>query len=116
VKLPTSTHPKAIWLLVAVLAAVSPLALAELPPFAYRNAQQGAPESLVIKALSVKQAVGDDPERRSYVTKAIHVTVEAQVQTVERSRSGLKRKRVTNPRVDSGPEGAVSCELLKAGA
>jgi insertion element IS1 protein InsB len=25
-------------------------------------------------------------------------------------------KRVTNPRVDSGPEGAVTCELLKAGA
>ena len=26
------------------------------------------------------------------------------------------RKRVTNPRVDSGPEGAVTCELLKPGA
>jgi hypothetical protein len=28
----------------------------------------------------------------------------------------MDRKRVTNPRVDSGPEGAVTCELLKAGA
>ena len=26
------------------------------------------------------------------------------------------RKRVTNPRVDSGPQGAVTCELLKARA
>jgi hypothetical protein len=27
-----------------------------------------------------------------------------------------ERKRVTNHRVDSGPEGAVTCELLKPGA
>jgi len=28
----------------------------------------------------------------------------------------IKRKRVTNHRVDSGPGGAVPCELLKPGA
>jgi len=61
-----------------------------LPPYVYQNAQQGAPESLVIKVLSVKQAVGDDPGQRRSVTKTTCVTVEAQVEAVGRSRSGLK--------------------------
>ena len=59
---------------------------AELSPSYYKQLQQEAPESLVIKVLSVKTVETSEPQR-----KKIAVTVEAQVEKVERSNSGLKR-------------------------
>jgi hypothetical protein len=59
---------------------------AELSPAYYKQLQQQAPESLIIKVLSVKTVETSEPQRKKFA-----VTVEAQVEKVERSNSGLKR-------------------------
>lgn len=61
------------------------IALAELPPAVYREQQAKAPESLIIKVRSVKTSQKDEPQ-----LVRIAVIVEAQVEQVRRSQSGLK--------------------------
>jgi hypothetical protein len=73
-------------LLMLTLVFVCPTSFAELPPSYYKRLQQEAPESLIIKVLSVKTVEMSEPQR-----KKIAVTVEAQVEKVERSNSGLQR-------------------------
>ena len=73
-------------LLLLLALALTGLARAiELPPYVYKEWQQKAPESLIIKVRSVKTSEEDEPRR-----KKISVTVLAQVQKVERSKAGLK--------------------------
>jgi hypothetical protein len=72
-------------LLVALLASFSTVSLAELPPFVYKERQQQAPESLIIKVGSMKMRETDEPRR-----KRIDVSVEAQVERVNRTKTGLK--------------------------
>jgi hypothetical protein len=67
------------------LICIIPAGFAELPPDAYKQKQQQAAESLIIKVLSVTTVESDEPNR-----KKIAVTVKAQVQKVERTKSGLK--------------------------
>jgi hypothetical protein len=57
-----------------------------LSPSYYKKLQEEAPESLIIKVLSIDTVETSEPQR-----KKIAVTVEAQVEKVERSSSGLKR-------------------------
>jgi hypothetical protein len=58
---------------------------AELPPWAYKERQEKAPEALVIKVRSVSKR--ETSEERG---KQIDFTVEAEVQKVERSATKLK--------------------------
>jgi hypothetical protein len=71
-------------LLVALLASFSTVSLAELPPYVYKERQQQAPESLIIKVVSVKMRNTDDPRGKS-----MDVSVEAQVERVKRTKTGL---------------------------
>jgi len=80
----TNTSLKAV-LLVALLASFSAVSLAELPPYVYKERQQQAPESLIIKVLSVKMRETDEPRGKS-----IDISVEAQVEQVNRTKTGLK--------------------------
>jgi hypothetical protein len=57
---------------------------AELPPWAYKERQDKAPEALVIKVRSVKTHVTKEPK----VTRT-ELTIEAQVEKVERSATKL---------------------------
>jgi hypothetical protein len=59
-------------------------AVAELPPFVYKQWQQAAPEYLEIKVRSSKTSETDAGEYRS-----IEVVVDAEVLAAERSASGL---------------------------
>jgi hypothetical protein len=59
-------------------------ARSELPPSAYKERQDKAPEALVIKVKSVKTS-----ERTESRAKVIEFTVEAEVEKVERSASKL---------------------------
>ena len=72
-------------LVVALLASFSTVSFAELPPFVYKERQQQAPESLIIKVRSVKMRETDEARRRR-----IDVSVEAQVEQVNRTKTGLK--------------------------
>lgn len=74
-------HGLAILLVYALVASNSP---AELPPSAYRERQQNAPEVLVIKVRSVKTR-----ETKEEKWKQTDFTVEAEVQKVSRSASNL---------------------------
>ena len=76
-------------LLPLLLASSGVVARAELPPHVYREMQEKAPESLVIKVRSVRTTETDEPS----LTR-VSVTVEALVQRVNRSRSRLKRGRL----------------------
>jgi hypothetical protein len=71
----------ALVLVYAVLASNVP---AELPPSAYRDRQQNAPEALVIKVRSVRTR-----ETKEENWKQTDFTVEAEVQKVTRSASKL---------------------------
>jgi hypothetical protein len=68
-----------------ILAAPGTVVWAELPPYVYKERQQKAPESLVIKVRSVKTRETDETHRRR-----IDVDVEAQVEQVVRSNTGLR--------------------------
>jgi hypothetical protein len=72
-------------LAVLLLANFSIVGRAELPPYVYKEWQQQAPESLVIKVRSVKTRETDEPRR-----KRIDVDVEARVEQVVRSKTGLR--------------------------
>jgi hypothetical protein len=72
-------------LLVLLLVSFSVAGRAELPPQVYKERQQQAPESLIIKVRSVKTRETDDPRR-----KTIDVEVEAQIERVVRSKTGLR--------------------------
>jgi hypothetical protein len=78
------TSLKAV-LLAALLALFGTASFAELPPYVYKERQQQAPESLIIKVLSVKMRETDEPRGKS-----IDVNVEAQVEQVNRTKTGLK--------------------------
>jgi hypothetical protein len=80
----TRTSLKAL-LLVALLASFSTVSLAELPPFVYKGRQQQASESLIIKVGSVKMRETDERQR-----KRIDVSVEAKVEQVNRTKTGLR--------------------------
>ena len=83
---------------VVLLLLVSSLATAvkaELPPYVYKEWQQKAPESLVIKILSVKTEETDEPR-----LARVAVTLEARVERVSRSRSGLKPGEVIRIRYE----------------
>jgi hypothetical protein len=69
----------------ALVVCLSASALAELPPYVYRDMQAKSPERLTIKVKSVKTEERDEPER-----KLIAVTAEAEVVEVERTASELK--------------------------
>jgi len=68
-----------------MLAASSTVGRAELPPYVYKERQQKAPESLVIKVRSVKTRETDEPRR-----VRVDVEVEARVERVVRSKTGLR--------------------------
>ena len=70
--------------LVAVLLVMSDGLQAELPPWAYKERQEKAPEALVIKVRSVSQRETTDEK-----WKQIEFTVKAEVQRVERSATKL---------------------------
>ena len=80
----SATFLKSI-LLVVLLASSGIVSLAELPPYVYKERQQQAPESLIIRVRSVKTRETDEPRR-----KKIDVSVVAQVERVKRSKAGLK--------------------------
>jgi hypothetical protein len=61
------------------------LSWAELPPSAYKQMQQKAPEVLVIKVDTVQTKTQEQPKR-----KLIRVNAQAQVREVFRSKTGLK--------------------------
>ena len=58
---------------------------AELPPSAYKERQEQAPEALVIKVQSVSQRETKEPK-----WKTVEFVVKAEVQKVERSATKLK--------------------------
>lgn len=74
-------HGLALLLVYALMASNGP---AELPPSAYQERQQNAPEVLVIKVLSVRTR-----ETKEANGKQTDFTVEAEVQKVSRSASKL---------------------------
>ena len=68
---------------------------AELPPSAYRERQQNAPEHLEIQVLSVSTRKTDEPGR-----VRTDVRAEAKVERVRRSASGLESGDVIRIRYD----------------
>ena len=68
-----------------VYACTLPLARSELPPEAYRQRQQAAPEAVEIEVRSVKAT-----KARTFTHTEVTNRVEAVVQKVTRSASGLK--------------------------
>jgi hypothetical protein len=71
-------------LLILVYGALSSSVDAELPPWAYKEQQEKAPEALVIKVQSVTTRKITEEER-----ELIEFTVKAEVQKVERTASQL---------------------------
>jgi hypothetical protein len=86
VRLPIHGRPKIVFSLFTALVFVTSIAVAELPPYVYKQWQQDAPEALIIKVLSVETITRDENEER----KIVFVTVQAQVQSVWRSKSGIR--------------------------
>lgn len=78
-----------------LLASFAPAGRAELPPSVYKGRQEKAPESLVIRVLSVRTEESDEPQ-----LIRLAVTLEARVERVNRSRSGLKRGDVIRIRYE----------------
>lgn len=68
---------------------------AELPPTAYKDMQKKAPESLVIKVLSVKTE-----EKRGLKSDKISVVARARVERVNRTGSGLRKGAVIEIRYE----------------
>jgi hypothetical protein len=85
VRLPIHCHPKIAFSLFAALVFVTSIGVAELPPDVYKQWQQHAPEALLIKVLSVELITRSRDEEKTIV----FVTIQAQVQSVWRSQSGL---------------------------
>jgi hypothetical protein len=85
VRLPIHCHPKIAFSLFAALVFVTSIGVAELPPDVYKQWQQHAPEALLIKVLSVELITRSRDEEKTIV----FVTIQAQVQSVWRSDSGL---------------------------
>jgi hypothetical protein len=88
---------------------------AELSPSYYKKLQQEAPESLVITVLSINMVETSEPQR-----KKIAVSVEAQVEKVERSNSDLKRGSTihisyVHYRHELPPPGASEVPILNKG-
>ena len=69
----------------ALVACLAATALAELPPFAYKEMQAESPERLTIKIKSVKTTERDERDR-----KRVDVTIDAKVTEVARTSSRLK--------------------------
>jgi hypothetical protein len=82
-------------LLVLLVAASGAVSRAELPPYVYKDLQAKSPESLVIKVLSVETKETDEPR-----LVRVSVTVEARVEEVRRTASGLKPGEVIRIRYD----------------
>ena len=76
---------RSVSLLVVMLASHGAAVGAELPPYVYKDMQASAPESLVIEVLSVKTKKADEAR-----LVRVSVTVEARVERVNRTQSGLK--------------------------
>jgi hypothetical protein len=72
-------------LLAVLLASSASVGRAELPPDVYKDMQANSPESLVVKVLSVKTKNKNEPR-----LVRVSVTVEARVERVNRTQSGLK--------------------------
>lgn len=72
------------WPAVILLLSFALFAQAELPPWAYKERQDKAPEALVIKVRSVKTREVKQPK----VTRT-ELTIEAEIQKVERSATKL---------------------------
>ena len=72
----------------ALLVCVSASALAELPPYVYRDMQAKSPERLTIKVKSVKTSERDEPDR-----KRVDVAVLARVTEVGRTDGWLPLER-----------------------
>jgi hypothetical protein len=85
VRLPIHCHPKIAFSFLAVLVFVTSIAVAEIEPSYYKHWQQEAPEALLIKVLSVELITRYQDEEKT----TVFVTIQAQVQTVWRSDSGL---------------------------
>jgi hypothetical protein len=84
VRLPIHCHPKIAFSLFAALVFVTSIAVAEIEPSYYKKCQQEAPEALLIKVLSELITRYQDEEKTT-----VFVTIQAQVQSVWRSDSGL---------------------------
>ena len=82
---PTFSPVRRKLLFVLLLLAAPVTAWAELPPYVYKERQQKAPESLVIRVRSVKTRETDEPRR-----VRVDVEVEARVERVVRSKTGLR--------------------------
>ena len=80
-----SRAPRTAALLALLLFSSGAVGRAELPPYVYKDMQANAPESLVIKVLSVKTKKTDEPR-----LVRVSVTVEARVEQVNRTQSGLR--------------------------
>lgn len=74
-----------VTLLALLLVSSGTVGRAELPPYVYKDMQANSPESLVIKVLSVKTKIKNEPR-----LVRVSVTVEARVEQVNRTQSGLK--------------------------
>ena len=90
-----SRAPRQAALLVLLLISSGTVGRAELPPYVYKDMQANAPESLVIKVLSVKTKNSDEPQ-----LVRVSVTVEARVTQVNRTQSGLRAGRLIRIKYD----------------
>jgi hypothetical protein len=91
------------------------LSWAELPPSAYKQMQQKAPEVLVIKVDTVQTKILEQPKR-----KLIRVSAQAQVREVFRSKTGLKpgaviRIRYEHSQFKTPMPGPSQIPILKPG-
>lgn len=84
-----------VTLLALLLVTSGTVGRAELPPDVYKDMQANSPESLVIKVLSVKTRNKNEPR-----LVRVSVTVEARVEQVNRTQSGLKPGQVIRIRYD----------------
>src|SRR5688500_12073703 len=82
-------------LLVLLVATSGTVGRAELPPDAYKEMQAKAPESLVIRVLSVRTKKADEPR-----LVRTSVTVEARVERVGRTESRLRPGQVIRIRYE----------------
>lgn len=90
-----SRAPRKVVLLVLLLVSSGSVGRAELPPRVYKDMQANSPESLVIKVLSVKRKNKNEPR-----LVRVSVTVEARVEQVNRTQSGLKPGQVIRIKYD----------------
>ena len=82
-------------LLALLLVSSGAVGRAELPPSVYKDMQANAPESLVVKVLSVKTKNKNEPR-----LVRVSVTAEARVEQVNRTQTGLKPGQLIRIRYD----------------